>query len=363
MDPAITDVALKAASASKHALPPLLWLGKKVGVNSEPNLRIGPDLRAGGLTNESRPAYIGNRYRTVACANRQRLDVRSKWVRTRDAIACRGTVRVINGLGYEVKRDDVLFCGPPDRRPTTETILTVEDERFHIPLLAQIDDWTSHHVMSDRRLQPGTYLLGARFFAGLDDMERLPAGVYTLELTVGCANGGTPAVWTSSTIDVPTCEPLEPDVVFSAPPVSADSSMRQWLNVEARCSRRLASIANVRLKIAILGGEYDLNWSENTGDFRGQASVTLTSDSPTLALIAVRLLDQWAKLGLPYPIGAGYCVLADRSLRVNDRLLLQLPEGEHHALLTAFYGTTRIDQRLRILVPPPDQGGLSVAIP
>jgi hypothetical protein len=212
------------------------WLARLIGINAAPHLVVEQPI-AGGLRDDMRPSYQGSRYVVVKCVNRQRRDWRSRLRRTDDAIDCRGKIAVIDASGREIMVDDGLLCGPAGRRPTSTETLRLEDDRFHVPLLAHADDWIPHHTVDGRRLQPGTYLLGSRYFSGLHDAMRLPVGDYRLRVTMQCANCEAPEVLTSSQISVAVCDPLERDIIFSTPDTSVDADNQEW----AQCCRKVVT--------------------------------------------------------------------------------------------------------------------------
>src|SRR5688572_23867653 len=208
----VVKEAQAAWSLFRH---PIGWVGRRLGITNAPNIVAGP-MVSGALPDDLRPTYRQGYFATTV-VNMQRQDWRTSWLTTKDALSCRGRVYVVSdgGRGHSVREDNVLFCGPA-MAPRAQVDLSTEDDRFHIPLIATISHWTSHHLDSTRQLQPGTYLLGARYFTGLHDNERLPVGRYALHLTLFSANGGQ-VEWDSEPFDVERCEPLEDDVLFSVP--------------------------------------------------------------------------------------------------------------------------------------------------
>ena len=181
----VVKEAQAAWSLFRH---PIRRLGRRLGITNTPNIVASP-MVSGALPDDARPTYRQG-YFVTTVVNIQRQDWRTRWLTTKDAISCRGRVYVVSdaGRGHSIREDDVLFCGPA-AAPRAQIDLSTDDDRFHIPLIATISDWAPHHLDSTRQLQPGTYLLGARYFTGLHDNERLPVGRYALHLTLISANG------------------------------------------------------------------------------------------------------------------------------------------------------------------------------
>lgn len=360
-DPFSVGEAAQGTSAVLELIKrPARSFGRRVGMTAEPSIQIGP-LMSGALMNESRPAYRGKGYEVVRCVNRQRQDWRSYWLTTQDALHCRATVRVIDALGKQVTRDDAVFCGPAGMLPAAEVTLKLDDDRFHIPLLSTVDDWTEHHVLSGRRLQAGSYLLGARFFNGLHDSERLTPGRYEIWLTVESVNG-QPVEWRSNPFVVSEVPASEPDVVFSMPSEQIGSAdFYEGLNIQARASRRFTQIENVRLFLRIDDEEFQIHWSLHDGHQPGRPIAMLYPEQETLALIAFRYLSPYAH-GCFFLRGAGHpdCYLVDVSYRQHGKPIKRLAVGSHNVTVTAVFGTRRCEARYQIHVPEPHTRPLSI---
>lgn len=351
-DPNTIGAVAESTNAVLNLLAtPLRWIGTKLGITSAPQILLGP-LESGALPNETRAAYQQGYY-VIRCLNSQRLDWRSRLLTTQEARRCRGTIRVINSLGHGIKSDDILICGS-SHPPRTDISLPVDDNRYHIPILATISSWVPHHVSGGLGplLQPGSYLLGSRFFNGLCESERLPVGNYTIQVSLRCANGDD-VIWTSSPVSVATCDPSEPDIVFSLPqeqPRSED--LYEKLNVCVRTSRRFTKINDVRLLASIDGRQFPMQWSVNNGKMDGEATATLYPEQDVLVLVAAKALSPHGVSFLGgAQVGHDQCYLTDISFRVNKKPSHQLIQGVHDLRLTAIHGTKQFSADFVIAVP------------
>lgn len=250
-----------------------------------------------------------------------------------------------------------MFCGVPPQLPLPDATLRVGDDRCHIRILSRVTDWVKHHTKATN-LQPGTYLLGAKYFFGLQEACRLPEGKHFVRVTIECANGQAPFLWEhTEPVTVAQTVPAEDCIVLSASAVV--SSGCEWLNIEARASRRFTSIDGVRLFLRLGDTPYPINWSTDTGGFSGDASTTLFANAPTKALLAVRCEDTSQVLGTIVN-GQKHCHLTDVGFRVHKRPSITLPIGETHAVVTMVWGTESRDWPIRIKVPTFGSGTLGL---
>lgn len=81
----VSDSARGVSALLGFVKTPSVWIGRKVGITSAPNLVFGP-LGSGALPNEARPAYAGDGYLVIPCVNRQRTDLRSRFLTTQDVM-------------------------------------------------------------------------------------------------------------------------------------------------------------------------------------------------------------------------------------------------------------------------------------
>jgi hypothetical protein len=180
----------------------LIWVGRKLGImTTQPEIWISPWLQCVGLIDDPRAANRGQSYLIVRCMNEQRMGWLSRCFRTETAQQCRGEVSVVNDSGVGIK-DSVVLCR--DRMvPALNINLPVGDRRFHIPMLSviKVGALMTHPVRPHVTLESGTYLMGARFFSGLHDHERLSPGRYTLHLEIGCVNAD-PISWDSVPFEI-----------------------------------------------------------------------------------------------------------------------------------------------------------------
>jgi hypothetical protein len=332
---------------------PLVWVGERIGVTTAPEIYIG-DLQSGALKNDPRPAYREG-YLVMAVRSVQREDWRSRLLTTQAALGCTGTIRVITALGHEIIKDDALFCaaGAP---PSTVATIPIADTRFHVPVLATISKWVPHHVNNCVRLQPGTYLLGHRFFAGLHDHERLPAGSHSVVLTVRARNSAEE--WQQKAeVEVPQPDPLEPPLLFRAKSKSKDRF--EMVNLYVRASERVGRLHDVRVMVEFRGKERPLHWSVDDGDFKGQASITVHSDTDAKILLAVRALGAPMKF-LDTQVGANESYLTDVGFRVHKKAKHLLNEGKHECVVIARFGNEEHREHIIIDVPSSEVSGLRV---
>ncbi len=330
---------------------PLVWIGERVGVTTAPDIYIGA-LESGALRDDPRPAYREG-YLVMSIRAVQREDWRSRLLTTQSAVGCTGTIRVINELGHQVAKDDALFCAP-SVEPVTVATLSISDNRYHIPVVGPITDWVSHHTRSGVRLQPGTYLLGARFFAGLHDYERLPTGNHTVILTVRARNSAEE--WEQrAEITVTACEPLEPPLLFRAKTKSKERF--EMINLHVRASERVSRLPDVRLMVEFRGKERPFNWSADDGEFKGQPSITIYSDTDAVFLLAVRAMAAPMKF-LDTQVGANQSYLTDLGFRVHKKAKHLLEAGEHECVVIARFGSQEYRKAMTIQVPEDGVAGL-----